>query len=205
MTTSTARHAWLEKATVQLRKLFIAKGYTVPTNVRVSIGWPRGSHGKARAIGQCWGVTSSHDKFNEVFISPELGHFGARSTEESTRAISVKIIGVLAHELAHAAVGVAASHGSVFKRCATAIGLTGKMTATEEGPEFVEWANKLIKKLGGYPSGGLIHNSGTKQTTRMIKCSCHHCGYTARVSRKWIAEAGAPVCPTDEVEMRVAK
>lgn len=35
-----------------------------------------------------------------------------------------------------------------------------------------------------------------KQTTRMLKCWCEKCGYTTRVSGKWLVEAGAPYCGT---------
>lgn len=33
------------------------------------------------------------------------------------------------------------------------------------------------------------------QTTRMLKCVCGKCGYTARTTRKWIDLKGAPLCP----------
>ena len=31
--------------------------------------------------------------------------------------------------------------------------------------------------------------------TRLIKTQCGHCGYIARVTRRWIADVGAPLCP----------
>jgi len=31
----------------------------------------------------------------------------------------------------------------------------------------------------------------------MLKCECVTCGYTVRTARKWLEEAGAPVCPTE--------
>ena len=34
-----------------------------------------------------------------------------------------------------------------------------------------------------------------KQTTRQFKAQCETCGYTIRISRKWLAEVGAPDCP----------
>jgi hypothetical protein len=40
-----------------------------------------------------------------------------------------------------------------------------------------------------------------KRTTRLLKCECEACGYTARVTRKWVDEAGAPICPVDQIEM----
>ena len=33
-----------------------------------------------------------------------------------------------------------------------------------------------------------------KQTTRLLKCQCDICGYTVRVTRKWL-DIGAPHCP----------
>jgi hypothetical protein len=41
-----------------------------------------------------------------------------------------------------------------------------------------------------------------KQTTRLLKCECAECGYTARVTAKWIKDSGAPMCPTDQVLMQ---
>lgn len=190
-TPSMTRQTWLEAALVELRARFVAKGYKPPANVRISIGWPRGSHGKGRAIGQCWALEASSDKHAEIFISPELG--GAPA--------AVRIIGVLAHELVHATVGTAAGHKGPFKQCALAVGLEGKMTATTESKDFVVWAEKVVEKIGQYPAGRLSESSRKKQTTRLIKCECGQCGYTARVTKKWIAASGAPICPADGVEM----
>jgi hypothetical protein len=184
---SLARQQWLERATAALRNRFARLGYTVPAEVRVSIGWPRGSHGGQRAIGQCWGVEASSDKHNEIFISPEL--------RDSTR-----IIGVLAHELVHATVGVKAGHKKPFKQCALAIGLTGKMTSTNESAEFLGWAAGVINKLGMYPAGSISDAKRKKQTTRLLKCECGECGYVVRVAKSW-AEIGLPICPTDNQPM----
>lgn len=193
-TPSMTRQEWLEKAVVALRDRFAFCGFEVPAAIRVSIGWPRGSHGRQRAIGQCWSVNASSDKHNEIFISPELGD----------KTSNVKIIGVLAHELAHATVGTEAGHKKSFKQCAEKIGLCGKMTSTDEGPEFVAFAEKFIKANGDYPAGSLSMTGRKKQSTRMIKCVCSGCGYVARTTNKWIAEVGAPICPSDEIQMEAA-
>lgn len=39
---------------------------------------------------------------------------------------------------------------------------------------------------------------GPKQTTRQLKIQCPACGYLARVTRKWLEEAGTPTCPCGE-------
>jgi hypothetical protein len=188
---SLTRQMWLEAAVVALRERFEQAGYAVPATVRVSIGFPKGSGGRSKAIGQCWANECSTDQYNEIFISPELG--GA--------SIGPRIMGVLAHELAHATVGVQAGHKAPFKQCAVAVGLTGKMTATIETDEFNTWAATVIERIGPYPAGAMSTMSRKKQTTRLLKCECAECGYTVRISKKWL-DVAMPVCPTDEEPMR---
>jgi hypothetical protein len=111
---------------------------------------------------------------------------------------SLEIIGVLAHELVHATVGNDAKHGKLFKRCALAVGLAGKMTATHNGEQLRKWALAFVTKHGGIPAGALNYGKGRKvQTTRLRKCVCAECGYLARVTSKWLDDAGAPICPSD--------
>jgi hypothetical protein len=188
-TPSALRQEWLEAATVELRTLFADKGHEVPENVRISIGWPKG--GKATTIGQCFYAEGSSDKHNEIFISPVL-----RDT--------LQIVATLAHELVHAIAGKDAGHKAPFKRIAVAIGLEGKMTETTAGAGFVEWFEPVRERIGEYPGGSLVPTGRKKQTTRMIKCSCEGCGYTVRTTQKWLEDAGAPICPTDAVQMEVA-
>ena len=35
------------------------------------------------------------------------------------------------------------------------------------------------------------------QGTRLLKCECAVCGYTARTTAKWLNGPGAPICPED--------
>lgn len=35
----------------------------------------------------------------------------------------------------------------------------------------------------------------TPQPTRLLKVYCPSCGYTCRITHKWIAKTGTPVCP----------
>jgi hypothetical protein len=37
-----------------------------------------------------------------------------------------------------------------------------------------------------------------KQKARMLKCECATCGYTVRTARKWLEQAGAPLCPIED-------
>ena len=149
------------------------------SKVKISCGYPTtGSKGKA--IGQCH--ATSNNGYNEIFIHPILQD-------------SIKVCGVLAHELIHAHDDCEHGHGKEFRKMALSIGLEGKMTATTESEEFVKEAQKIVDKLGEYPHKKL-ESSGTKkkQTTRMVKVVCYNCNqYHVRMSRKMF-ELAPPVC-----------
>src|SRR6516162_10543025 len=185
VTPSLERQQWLERAVEALRVRFADAGYVTPQKIRVSIGWPKRA-ASCGAVGECWATSASSDRHNELFVSPELTE-GAR------------ILDVLAHELVHATVGTGAGHRKPFKQCALRIGLVGPMRSTTAGPEFTAWAEILFKRIGPYPAGFLTDTP--KQGTRMLKCECSTCGYTVRITRKWLTLAGPPICPTDRVAL----
>lgn len=199
--TGMERQKWLESAQAHLRKHFRARGYEVPDATRISIGWPVGSHGGKKAIGQCWAQEASADAHSEIFISPELGpELGASPL--SQMEASILIVATLAHEDVHAVVGHEAGHKKPFRDAAVAIGLEGKMTATVPGDDFRAVAQELIAKIGTYPAGMLSRVMLKKTTTRLLKCECPDCGYVIRATRKWIEQSGPPVCPTDQVSFK---
>jgi hypothetical protein len=43
------------------------------------------------------------------------------------------------------------------------------------------------------------------QAARLLKVYCATCGYTVRVTQRWITKAGTPICPTDHEAMVVAE
>lgn len=178
------REGWLTKvATAHLWPLIESKGGKVPSDWRVSVGFPKGSRGGkgGHAIGQCWPTAASADKHSEIFISPEL---------EPGRAVDV-----LLHELIHVA-APGAKQGGEFKRLALACGLTGKMTATVAGPELAALIAKILAAVGPYPHGVLRVPAGAKvgPGSRLLKVSCDGCGYTMRITRTWL-ELAIPGCP----------
>ena len=188
--TKINREQWLNKVKDHkiIKALFKAAGFPIPKNVRVSVGWPlgRGRSKKNQTIGQVFGTTCSKDKHFEIFISPSL-------------AKSNRVADVLVHELVHAAVGLKQGHGKVFRKCALAVGLTGKMTATLASDELNAKLDKIVKQIGPFPHAKLtarskIKSSGPKtQGTRMKKVHCPACGYTLRTTKKWLA-VGLPTC-----------
>lgn len=183
------REAWLTKAiNSHLVKLFKQSGYTIPP-VKVSVGFP-GGRGSQKAIGQHWVPEASEDKKGSIFISPVIDD-------------TLEVLGVLVHELVHAAVGNKHGHGPVFKRCALALGLTGNMRSTEIGPKLTKELKKIIRQNGRYPHAKLNLKLAPikKQTTRMIKMECEECGYIARASRTLILVKGATLCPCNRMPM----
>ena len=77
-----------------------------------------------------------------------------------------------------------------------AIGLEGKPTAPTEGEGLTQRVNELFTTLGPFPHAALVPGKQEKtQSTRMLKAFCGECGYTIRVTQKWIDESGLPECP----------
>lgn len=185
------RESWLNAAAILLRPHFEAAGFPVPTNVRMTCGFPSRSAlaRKAQRIGECWSAESSGDKHFEVFISPVLDD-------------AMNVLGVLTHELVHAAVGLKAKHKGKFVTCARALHLEGAPKSCGAGEAFKQHiGDAVLKALPPYPHKRLIASANEKkQTTRMLKCACPECGYTVRLAGKWL-EMGAPICPLDEVSM----
>jgi len=183
------REDWLTRAAmIASDMLFKRAGYTVPNNVRYSMSLPsrNAMSAKRTTIGQCWSSVASSDGNIEIFITPLIDD--ARS-----------VYATLVHEMVHAVVGNEHGHDKIFKRCALAVGLEGKMTATTITDAAWDEAKPILeKRLGAYPHGKMGNlSSKKKQTARMVKIECA-CGYgPIRASRKIINhEAGLPLCPS---------
>lgn len=179
------RETWLLAAKKAVEPLFKQHGYTVPEKIRVSCGWPsvKALGKNSRRIGECWATQCSRDESWEIFISPAL-------------ADPVRVLDVLVHEIVHAVVGLECGHTGAFRKCALAVGLTGKMTATEAGPELKGHLAAIANRIGTYPHAALDSRKSSvkKQSTRLLKVSCESCGYTVRTTQKWI-DVGLPTCP----------
>lgn len=179
------REGWLNAVALEMAPWFKAESHPLPT-VRMAVGFT--STGKrGRRIGECWTDTASADGAHEIFIRPDQDD-------------ALTVAAILAHELIHAAVGIAAKHGPKFRKVAVAIGLEGKMTATVPGEAFKQRIAPILEAAGPLPHARLsFAGSETtgpkKQSARLLKAECGACGYTVRVTRKWVDEAGAPHCP----------
>jgi hypothetical protein len=196
----TTREEWLADARDQIGVVFEEHGGTVPS-IRVGVAWPSGGV-RSRVRGETWARSASGDNAAEITI---------RMTETDP----VEILGILIHEMAHA-VGFEFGHGKEYGKLLEPFGLEGRLTATKPGEELRSTLAIMVQGLGAYPMGsflggifggrvpgpgdaggddGAIKSSGSKtQTTRYIKVECPQCGYTARITRKWLAQ-GNPSCP----------
>lgn len=175
------REAWLTQVADLCLPLF--KGFKVG-KFRVTCGWPcsKALSSTRRAIGECHGPKSSSDGTSELFISPLL-------------AEPVKVAGVIVHEMAHVATGVAAAHGAGFVKVCRHVGLTkGKPTSAMPGEKLEDKLRELTSKVGAYPHAAMnpvVNRVKKASSVTVLVCQCQ-CRIT--MSNKMLAEHGAPTC-----------
>lgn len=177
------REEWLTFVSNKLRPHFAAVNAPIPLKVRFALGFT-GAGYRSKAIGECWDTKSSGDRHAEIFIKPDQDN-------------TVKVGGILAHELVHAAVGVKEGHKGRFRTVCKALGFEGPMRSTLPGKIMQTTVmNPILKLAGPLPHKKMSFKSGKKkQTTRLLKAECLTCGYTVRITKKW-ADAGLPFCGT---------
>ena len=184
------RESYINALAYEFLPLFISNGAAYPERARYTCGWPsKGAGSRRKALGQCFDPSASKDGHFEISISPAVDD-------------PMDVAHILAHELVHACVGLEAGHKAPFRKLALAIGLTGPMTATMPSESFKQFAQPILDLLGEYPHAELDYSSVKKQGTRMLKAECGECGYSVRLTRKWL-DVGAPICPVDHVPMSV--
>src|SRR5580693_7694031 len=164
--------SWLRAATNDLWTYYADRGLTLPEKIRFSIAFT--SYGKpvrdataetARWPAECWPAAATDDGLCEIIIRADF-------------ADPLEILGILAHELVHAALPDA-KHGKEFRDAALRIGLEGAMRRAMPGPVLRERLNKLVEALGPLPRarvklgrvrcGGMDCADRTKrQTTRQL-------------------------------------
>ena len=175
------REQWLNLAVDELRPLFDANGFPLPSKIRVTCGFPsRHARSLNRAIGEHHSAKASADGTHEILISP-------------VESDVFEVFGILVHELAHAATD-GDGHRGRFPACVRRFYLEGKPTHTKVGDNFRLQFGDLVSSLGDYPHARLnVEADRKKQSTRMLKAVCRDCGYTIRLTAKW-ASQGLPSC-----------
>lgn len=180
------REAWLKAAVGLITPIFEEHGYKVP-EYRVSCGWPsRGAtKSNTQTIGQAWSHTCSGDDTPEMFISPVLG----------AGEVSI-VLETLAHEMVHIVVGQECGHRGAFKKCATLIGLEGKMTATHAGEALAGQLQDVANTLGTYPHAKITPGETLKKNKnrhhKFICADTEECEFICRASKGPVEEFGPP-------------
>lgn len=160
--TDQTREAWLTNATLALKPI-LREGEIELATVRVSCGWPaRRALSRNRSLGECWHGATNKDGKGHIFVSPFC---------ESP----IEVLGILLHELTHAALPFKVKHGRQFAAAVHRMGLEGKPTHTTPGQALIERLNReVIPTLGEYPHQAIDGVAQPKQTTRMrlYECQC---------------------------------
>lgn len=187
------RESWLRSATHELRPYFETQGYPLPDAIRFAIAFPSTGK-KGRHPGECWHPETSADQHYEIIIRADM-------------AEPLDVLGQLVHQLVHAALPPDAGHGKAFKAAALKIGLTGKMRHATPGLLLNERLLQVAEALGPLPHASLDLSRNPdgrrpadrpkKQKARLLKAECKAdgCGYSVRVTSKWIKDVGPPGCP----------
>jgi len=125
------------------------------------------------------------------------------------------------HELAHVLAGFEAAHGKDWKAACEKLGMrraraVGSHALCMLAPELrariaqlskptdgqpISRVAEVLGPRGGKPKGCTVgigtrggKSRGAGSGSRLLKVTCAECGYTARVTRKWL-DIGAPHCP----------
>jgi hypothetical protein len=187
------REAWLNLLAERVRPFMQTSANITFPDYRVSCGFPSRGGKSGKVVGECWAALASSDAHAEIFITPY---------EDNPE----KVASTLVHELIHACLPKA-GHRAPFQRAAKALGFEAPWRSTPETDVFWAWVRPIIAAMPPYPHGKLYNMRAVAapapQKGRLLKAECPSCGYTVRVTRKWVVEAGAPICPADKIGMAV--
>lgn len=188
-TKTLTREQWLQHAVAMIRTDMHVLGVTIP-EVKVSCSWAGGGDSQKR-IGECWPRAASKAGVNEIFVSPKVED-------------GATVLGILAHELAHAVDDCQHGHRAEFASICAQMNLIGKATQAMPHDAVCEAWNTVMKAMHGpYPHRTLDKTKSPikKQGTRMLKCECG-CGAVWRLTRKVVdmveGSMSCPACHTDD-------
>jgi hypothetical protein len=187
-----SRDSWLRAATAELRPYFESCDYPLPEKIRYAVAFTSAGR-KGSLQGETW--HASEDGCFEIIIKAD--QFDA-----------VEIIGILVHQLIHAALPPDAGHGKPFKDAMMKLGMIGAPRLCSPGPLLRRQLEEIAANLGPLPHAkldieenpldrGKPADRRKKQKTHLLKAACEAegCGYSVRVTSKWVKELGPPGCP----------
>lgn len=213
------REEWLQRRLFDtVRPLVERAGYALPA-ARIACGWT-GAGFEACTKGVCYDKAGSKAGIYEIFVSPAM--------DDPVEVVST-MLHEICHAIAGCeAQHDAKTYGKVAKALqVTKAGPDGKgawptqawpsdeltLALQTAAKEWDEYPHASLNPPppgsgGGGGGGGESQPGGTpqpgapKQTTRLLKATCHVCGYTIRVTYKW-ASRGMPTCPCDPAQRYV--
>ena len=142
---SSTRTEWLGKAGEILANIMAEKTGLTPKYTKIACGLDGLSAAFCEAmLLQCLfdpPAGAQAPSTGEIAITPEINN-------------GVMALGVLCHELAHAALPPEdMAHGADFMACCHAMGMEGAPNNIQSGPEFEVIARQIIGQIGEYPTG----------------------------------------------------
>lgn len=187
------RDQWLEAIIDKARPMFKEAGKALPDKIRACMGPP---HRRMKAIGLCWGASSTTDHAREIWVSSEHDD-------------PIKAAGTLVHELCHSALPPGVAHGKLFKQLGEKLLLTGRAKHMGgENEQFKALWTPILEKIGPMP-GGKFHAvpaiGYSKQAIIPQKnVMCPHCEFAAKVRVDQI-KLGRLRCPQHKNQMLLFK
>jgi len=178
---------WALAVVEAYRPQFEALGLEIPS-ITISPGFTGAGSRDTKVAGECWTSKASptNDTFH-IFLNPRI-------TDSNYLAH------VIVHEVIHATVGLQCKHRGAFRATAKALGFAGKMTQSEWSDEARIACDRILETIGVYPRPAFTGMTGRKKAkTRLLKVYCDCCGYTMRITQKWL-DIAIPKCPSPDCE-----
>jgi hypothetical protein len=205
------RETWLNELAARMAPRFAELGHALP-KFRVSVGWP--SAGKdAPVTGECWDSRVSSDGHFEIFLNPGRDNDVAVACTLAHELVHAAVGLQEGHKGNFAKVATALGFGRPLTKAQEPESLVawirpmldelgklphGAINYSKGGAVRVKRNGAGVQPIGdndNEPGDDTpINNRPPKQSTRLKKCICSECGYTVRVTQKWL-EVGAPHCP----------
>lgn len=202
MTEHTARESWLVAGMNAMWPLITDLGYRKPELVRVACAF---SIASPNHIGETIDRRLAADNAWSVTVCPTLSS-------------PIMVLSTLLHEMCHTVVGLECDHGGAFEVLVRQLGFSGSTTETkaEEGSALYCTLSAIADSLGDYPHNPIRRpvwdeelaaakepKEGKRQSNLVVLRSIVNAGYTVKISRKVLKEAGPPRCPWEELMIPV--
>jgi hypothetical protein len=192
VTTDTTREAWLDQAWAVLTKHF-SETTSWPINlpeVRLSVGFARGKRPGKKLTAQT--IFETEDKKPQVFVTP------VATSATAVLTLLVEQIAIIRAKRYNESLALSQA------RCGLITASPACPTTTLAGGNLEKALASIVAKIGTYPHAA-VTSSYTPRDSGGVKVQCSESGYKLRISEKWLAKYGAPICPHCSQRMTVGE